>query len=251
MAGISVFSFRPGSGLLHRLDVRFKLAMFLLLSLAILEGAVLGLTILSLLVWIVLKRLQVSIYALVHELRFFGLLLLLVFCARAVFTPGPSLFQVFGIEITQNGLVDGCLVCWRLLLTVLTAVILISTTRFKEIKAAVLWLLKPIPLIPAHRIALMMGLSMRFIPVILNRARTISDTQRARCIQNRKNPFYRTIKFSVPLLRRTFQEADQLAAAMEARCFSNQRTEPRLKASWHEWAALAGTGGLGGLLTIL
>ena len=225
--------------------------MFALLSITILKGGPWGLILLSLLLVIALWCLQVSIPALVLELRYFVFLLLLVFTARAVFTPGPALVQAYGITITQSGLADGGLVCWRLALTVLTSIIFISTTRFKEVKAAVLWFLKPFPFIPAQRIALMMGLSLRFIPVILNRARTISDTQQARCIQNRKNPFYRTIKFTIPLLRKTFQEADHLAMAMEARCFSDHRTEPRLSASWQEWAALACTGGLGGLLVIL
>lgn len=251
MAGLSIFTYRSGSDLLHRLDVRFKLAMFVLLSIAILKGGPLGLAGLSLLVVMALWRLQMSFPALVRELRYFGLLLMLVFGARAVFTPGVVLIQGYGITITQNGLEDGALVCWRLTLTVLTAIIFISTTRFKEIKAAVVWLLKPLPFIPAQRVALMMGLSLRFIPVILNRAGTISDSQQARCIQNRKNPLYRTIKFTVPLLRKTFQEADHLATAMEARCFSDHRTEPLLNASWQEWAALACTGGVGGLLVIL
>ena len=251
MAGLSVFSYRAGSGLLHRLDVRFKLAMFALLSVAVLRSGPWGLSLLSLMTAMALLRLKIALSALLHELRFFGLLLMLVFAARAVFTPGPALIRFHGLTITQSGLADGGLVCWRLALTVLISIAFISTTRFKEVKAAVLWLLRPLPFVPAQRVALMMGLSLRFIPVILNRAHTISDTQRARCIQNRKNPFYRAVKFAVPLLRKTFQEADHLAAAMEARCFSDHRTEPRLSATWREWTALACTGGLGGLLVIL
>lgn len=84
----------------------------------------------------------------------------------------------------------------------------------------------------------MLGLTIRFIPIILNQMRETADAQRARGIENRKNPVYRTVKFIIPLMRRTFEDADKLAVAMEARCWSENRTDPELSFGKSDWAAV-------------
>jgi energy-coupling factor transporter transmembrane protein EcfT len=114
----------------------------------------------------------------------------------------------------------------------------VATTRPSEIKVAVQWSLTPIPFIPAKRVAVMMSLMMRFVPVIFNQAKATLETQRARGVENRKNPVYRLIKFAVPLIRRIFENADKLTDAMEARCYIDRRTDPELASTRKDWLAL-------------
>lgn len=83
-----------------------------------------------------------------------------------------------------------------------------------------------------------MGLILRFVPVILDQARETAEAQKARAVENRKNPVYRLTKFSFPLIRRTFERADDLVAAMEARAFTEHRTDPELTADKRDWVAL-------------
>jgi len=85
----------------------------------------------------------------------------------------------------------------------------------------------------------MIGLIIRFLPMILDQARATAEAQRSRGMENRKNPVFRLIKFAVPLLRRTFENADRLAVAMDARCFNEERTEPELISRPADWAALS------------
>jgi energy-coupling factor transporter transmembrane protein EcfT len=84
----------------------------------------------------------------------------------------------------------------------------------------------------------MMGLIARFIPVILNQAKETVEAQRARCVEYRRNPLYRLVRLGVPLIRRTFEQADRLIVAMEARCYSENRTDPALCANRIDWIAL-------------
>jgi energy-coupling factor transporter transmembrane protein EcfT len=114
----------------------------------------------------------------------------------------------------------------------------VSTTRPSEIKAAVEWFLNPIPFVSGKRLATMLSLVMRFIPVILNQARETAAAQKARCVENRKNPVYRLIRLGSPLIRRTFERADKLAVAMEARCYTENRTDPELSATRTDWISL-------------
>jgi energy-coupling factor transporter transmembrane protein EcfT len=100
-------------------------------------------------------------------------------------------------------------------------------------------LLKPFPFIPRKRVALMMGLLLRFLPLILSAARETADAQRARAIENRRNPVYRMVKLIIPLMRRAFLEADRLATAMEARCYTEDRVTPPIRTRSGDWVFLA------------
>jgi energy-coupling factor transporter transmembrane protein EcfT len=75
--------------------------------------------------------------------------------------------------------------------------------------------------------------------VIFCQAAETADAQKARCVQNRRNPLYRLIKLGFPLMRRTFERADDLVAAIEARGFTENRTDPELVSHQRDWVALS------------
>ncbi len=242
MAELTAFSFRTGNSLLHGLDARFKLVFLALISFAGLKAYLPGLFILTLALAAVMIHTRLSFLSVLKEIRYFLILLLFVFAARALSTPGVPVLEadLLGktMAVTGEGLYHGTLICWRLILTVLLGLLLVSTTRPSEIRAAIGWFLAPFPFIPEKRVATMIGLTVRFIPLILNQAKETSDAQRARGIENRKNPIYRLTKFAIPLMRRTFEDADKLVIAMEARCYTENRTEPELSAGRADWIAL-------------
>ena len=111
--------------------------------------------------------------------------------------------------------------------------LLTATTRPGYIRLAIEWLFKPIPGLPHEKIGTMVGLLVRFIPVILNQSREIALAQRARGIENRKNPVYRMTFLGMALMRRSFVTADRLALAMEARHYGHGHTQ----AHWHTTSA--------------
>ncbi|QTA87519.1 energy-coupling factor transporter transmembrane component T family protein [Desulfonema magnum] len=238
MAELTVFGYRTGTSLLHILDSRFKLACLILISLASLKAYIPGLSLLILLLVFAIIHIRVSFISVLKEIQYFLILLTFVLIARALSTPGTPVIEFMGLTMTSQGLYDGILVCGRLGTVVLLGLIFVSTTRPSEIKAAVEWFLTPFPFIPAKRVATMISLVMRFIPTILNQAKETADAQRARGIENRKNPVYRLIKFTIPLMRRTFEDADKLIVAMEARCYSENRTDPELSSGKKDWIAL-------------
>ena len=238
MAELTAFNFRPGTSFLHELDVRFKLVFLALISLASLKAALLALCVLTFVLIGVIIDIRLPIKVILKELRYFLILLLFVFIARALTTPGSPLIQFKAVSVTREGVHGGIIVCWRLLIIIMMGLSFVSTTRPSEIKAAVQWFLNPFPFIPAKRIATMMSLIIRFMPVILDQAKETADAQRARGVENRKNPLYRLKKLLIPLMRRTFVSADKLAVAMEARCYSENRTDPGLSCGIRDWIAL-------------
>ena len=239
MAELTLFGFRPGTTVIHYLDGRFKFVFLILVSFVLLHANVPGLGLLTFFLFFIIYLSRLPLIAGLRELRYFYVLLLFVFIARVLSFQGPPDFSLLGIMISQSGIIDGAIVCWRLILIVLLGLLFMSTTRSAEIKSAVQWFLQPVPWVSETKVAMMMGLVMRFMPVIFEQAQKTADAQRARGVENRKNPVYRLVKLGGPLVRRTFEKADHLVVAMEARCFNDQRTDPGLSSHKHDWMALA------------
>ncbi|GBC62172.1 energy-coupling factor transporter transmembrane protein EcfT [Desulfonema ishimotonii] len=248
MAELTPFSFRPGHSRLHRMDARFKLFFLALISGAALSAHPQGLAVLTPVLFLLILHIRVSGPALLRETRYFLILLGIVFTARSLSTPGDPVWQWMQITVTRQGLHQGGLICWRLAAVVLLGLCLVVTTRPSEIRAAIAWLLKPVPFVPEKRVATMISLLVRFIPLILSQAGKTGEAQRARGIENRKNPLVRLVRFAIPFLRRTFEEADRLVIAMEARCYSENRTLPAFSAGPGDRIAVFISAALCGLL---
>ena len=240
MAELNVFGFHAGDSVLHKLDVRFKLLFLVVISLSSLKAFVPSLSLLTLVLMVALMSAGLPLKTALKDLRYVFLLLLFVFIARSLSVPGSSVVEFKPVSVTREGLYEGTIVCWRLIIVIMTGLSFVLTTRSSGIKAAVEWMLKPFPWVPAKRIAIMLSLIVRFIPVIFEQAQKTAETQRARGVENRKNPVYRLKMFGIPLMRRIFERADKLALAMEARCYSENRTDDLLSSGQKDWIALAG-----------
>ena len=238
MAELTSFSYSAGDSLLHRMDARFKIACIILLSIVVLNADLRELGLLTIILLGVILRARLPLASGLREMRYFLMLLLLIFAARVLSTGGTPFIDLKYLTLSRQGIYSGVLVCWRLSLIVILGFAFISATPPSAIKAAVQWFLKPVPLVPEKKVAVMMGLILRFVPVILNQAAETSAALKARAVENRKNPVYRLTKFGFPMMRRTFERADDLVVALEARAFTENRTDPELTAGRRDWIAL-------------
>lgn len=224
---MTLFSYHPGDTLWHTLDVRCKCLLVCLLSLAVLKTKLPGNIICLCVLMFILKTLGLGPARLVKQLKIFFLFLILIFFCRWAGTPGDPMVTLYRFCLTRQGFTSGNLVSLRFLVVMLLGLILTATTRSMEIKAAVQWFFKPVPFIPEKRVAVMVGLALKFMPVILDNVREVTHAVNARCGNLRKNPVRRLINLFWPLLKKTFQSADDLSLAMQARCYSENRTDPR------------------------
>jgi len=251
MAELTGFHYRSGSSMLHRLDVRMKLALLAALSMACLHLSAAGLLLLSLALLATARMTRAAPVVHARELRWWGLLLAVVFVARALSTEGTAVLAIGTLVISREGLADGGQVCLRLILICLVGSVFVASTRPGDIRAGVQWFLQPLPFVPAQRAATMLSLIVRFIPLIFEEVSRTTDAQRARAVENRRNPVYRMVKFGIPLLRRIFETSDRLVLAMEARCYTEARTAAELCAGRRDWMVLAACGLLLALLLAL
>lgn len=238
MAELTLFYYRPGTSILHLIDARIKLVSLMAISAASLTSGMTAMGLASCLAVSLLYQAELPFNALIHEIRHFFILLTVVFLARVLATPGDPLWGRPSVVVSSQGMVSGLMICWRLLLIVLFGLCITATTRPAHIRQSIQWFLKPIPGVPHQKVATMIGLLIRFIPVILIQFREIADAQRARCIDQRKNPVYRMVVPCMSLLRNVFVSADRLALAMEARNYGRDRTSIPWRLGLHDGIAL-------------
>jgi biotin transport system permease protein len=224
MAEINVFHFRAGNTLLHRLDPRSKFFIMIFLSVSIINAGLLFLASLSALLLILLaatliKTAGISLATFFREMRFFTVLFLVIIIVRGLNTTGNQediLLYIF----SGKGLVSGLVYSWRLALVFILGQLFALTTSHSSLQEGIYLLLKPVAFLPAGRIATMISLTIGFIPLVFDQYREIKVAWQARLGNMGRNPITRINSLTLPLLETILGRADEIAYAMESRCYS-------------------------------
>jgi len=177
--------------------------------------------------------------ALLKDMRFFGVLILIVFISNAFLIPGEPIPNFPIANISQQGVITGLRFAGRLTLIIMACSVISGTTSLSSLRNAVEWILRPFPFISEVRIATMVSLTFILIPLIFDNYIEIMDAQKSRCIQLQKKPALRIKYISFPLLTQTFRRADEIINAMESRNYSEVRTQVELYTKKADWLILA------------
>ncbi len=234
MATLNPFMFRPGNSPLHQLDTRCKFFIVCMVSISVLQADFTACFICLGILIVFITQIKLPLGKTLNHLKYFILFLVFIIFTRALTTPGDPLVSLYDISISGQGVYQGSLVALRFFLVMVTGLIFSATTRSACLKNAAQWYLKPIPFVPEKRVAVMISLALRFLPLILKQAQETSNAIQSRCGNLEKNPVKRFIRLTLPLLKKTFLSADHLILAMEARCYSEDRTEPEFEPSGRE-----------------
>lgn len=245
----SLFDFTPGKTLVHRLDPRCKFFLTCLISAGLVSAAFGVCMALLILIFIILKSMGICPTGLVRRLKGFIFFLVMIILVRGLTEEGPPLFHLLSYPISIQGLTQGGLVALRFFTVMVLGLVFSASTRPSELKAAVQWFLKPIPFIPEQRAGVIISLAIRFLPMILSQAEESGLAIQARCGNRPKNPLKRTSTLVWALLGKAFRGADELALAMEARCYTEKRTDPVFHISCADPIALAA--GIGIFLALI
>ncbi len=225
--------------LIHRLNPKSKLlCVFLGIGMIFSSGT--GLFFCAMLVSIGVYLAKIPISMVQGVLRKFLWFYLFTFFFQLFFLPGEPLVELGSTcIITKEGLVNAWMVTGQFMLLVVISSLLAWSTTTLDLTGALREMLAPTEKfgIPARKISLMTFLSLRFIPILLEEAERIKKTQEARGIVRKPgNILDRFSSFTstvTPLLFCLFKKADNLAMAMESRCFfeGSELQTPRLNFS--------------------
>ena len=224
MRNITIGQYIPGESLIHRLDPRTKIiATFLFIALLFLVDTFIGYACGAVLILLSVILSRIPIKFILRGIKPLAVIIVLTLSLHFFMTDGRVIFQLGFIKVTEEGVVRGLMMGSRLVLLVIGTSILTLTTSPILLTDGIESLLKPFKVIgvPAHELAMMMTIALRFIPTLVEETEKIMKAQMARgadfqsggLMQRAKN----LIPLLVPLFVSAFRRADELAIAMEAR----------------------------------
>ena len=233
---ITLGQYYPEQSVVHRLDARTKILGTLLY---IIEGflvnsfAGFGLVILALGILIGISRVPVRF--IFKGLKAVVFIILLTFVLNLFMFDGTVLCHWKFLTITYEGLYRSCFMALRLILLIIGTSMLTLTTKPMELTDGLEKLLKPFNRLglPSHEIALMMSIALRFIPTLLEETDKIMKAQQARGADFESGNLMQRVKSMIPILIPlfvgSFRIAQDLALAMEARCYHGGVGRTRMK----------------------
>lgn len=233
---ITLGQYYPEQSVIHRLDARTKILGTLLYIIEVFlvnSFAGFGLVILALGILIGISRVPVRF--IFKGLKAVVFIILLTFVLNLFMFDGTVLWHWKFLTVTYEGLYRSCFMALRLILLIIGTSMLTLTTKPMELTDGLEKLLKPFNRLglPSHEIALMMSIALRFIPTLLEETDKIMKAQQARGADFESGNLMQRVKNMIPILIPlfvgSFRIAQDLALAMEARCYHGGVGRTRMK----------------------
>jgi energy-coupling factor transport system permease protein len=227
----------PVESKIHDLDPRVKIMVTLIFIVSLFlinkfQAYLLVLVFLGL----IIKMSHVPLKMVIRGLKPILIIIGITFVINLFMTPGEVLYQLGPLDITREGIRQAGFMALRLVLLIMGTSMLTLTTSPILLTDGIESLLNPYKRIglPAHELAMMMTIALRFIPTLMEETEKIMKAQKARGADFESGNIVRRAKSLVPLLVplfvSAFRRADELAMAMEARCYRGGEHRTRMRA---------------------
>ncbi len=237
MNNIALGKYLPLNSIIHHMDPRAKIGAMLLMMIAIfIPAGYIGYFVIGAIViaTALLAKLKLSFLWRAMKPMLFMLLFLLII-NLLVIKEGEVFLTVFGFSFYTEAIFQTLYIVIRLALMIMITTILTATTKPLELTLGIEDLLKPFQVIhvPAHEIAMMISIALRFIPTLIEETQRIMKAQASRGVDMEEGSLMEKVKailsLIVPLFVSAFQRAEDLAYAMEARGYIPNRPRTRYK----------------------
>ena len=237
MNNIALGRYLPLTSIIHNMDPRAKIGAMLLMMVAIfIPAGYTGYIIIGIAVVLtaLLAKLKLSFLWRAMKPMLFMLSFLLIINLLVV-RSGDVLITIGSWNIYTDALTQTLYIVIRLALMIMITTILTATTKPLELTLGIEDLLKPFKVIgvPAHDIAMMISIALRFIPTLIEETQRIMKAQASRGVDMENGKLMEKVKailsLIVPLFVSAFQRAEELAYAMEARGYIPSRPRTRYK----------------------
>ena len=232
---ITIGQYYPTDSLLHRLDPRVKFTGTIVYIVSLFLCRSWGYVFAALFLMCMILLSKVPFKYMIRGLRAILFILLFTMVLNIFLTPGTILWQWKIFKITEEGLRTAIVMAVRLILLILGASVMTLTTTPNKLTGAMESLFRPLSKIgvPVHEIAMMMSIALRFIPILLEETDKIMKAQMARGADFESGGLIKRVKAMVPLLVplfiSAFRRANDLALAMEARCYHGGEGRTQMK----------------------
>ncbi len=233
---ITIGQYYPSNSTVHKLDPRVKLMGVLLyvLSLFLFRGPA-GFAAVTLGLAAMVRLSKVPFRYMVRGLKAIAVILAVTGAFNLLLTPGEPLVSFWKLKITEEGLKSAGFMMVRLSYLVLGSSVLTLTTTPNQLTDGMEKSLRPLNKIgvPVHEVSMIMSIALRFIPILIEETDKIMKAQLARGADFESGNLIKRAKAMVPLLVplfiSAFRRANDLAMAMEARCYNGGDGRTKMK----------------------
>ena len=258
---ITLGQYFPGDTVAHRLDPRTKLLLVVLYIVGLFcADSVLTYAVMAAAFVLCARVSKVGAKALVRGLKPVLVIILFTGVLNLFFTPGDYLWQFGFLHISRQGLFMAARMVLRIMLLIMGTFLLTYTTspiRLTDGLEHLLGGLKRLH-VPVHELAMMMSIALRFIPTLIEETDKIMSAQKARGADFESGNIFQKAKALVPVLVplfiSAFRRADELAVAMECRCYhggeGRTKLNPLRYAARDYWALAGGAAVTAGVIVL-
>ena len=235
---ITLGQFFPGNTIVHRLDPRTKLALTVIYITALFtaRGAFgYALMFAVLVTCLILSRIKPA--AVLRGLRPIFIIIIITVVLNIFFVRGETVLVEYGfVVITLEGLQTALFMALRLMMLIVGTFLLTYTTSPIALTDGLERIFNPLKKIrlPVHEFAMMMSIALRFIPTLIEETDKTMSAQKARGADFESGGLIKRAKailpLIIPLFISAFRRADELATAMESRCYHGGEGRTRMKA---------------------
>jgi energy-coupling factor transport system permease protein len=248
-ANISLGQYLPGNSVVHRLDPRtkiFLMALYIAIVFVVKSLLVFTLPVVLLVAMFLFAQVPASYF--ISALKPMKWLLVFMFVINLFATKGTTVWLEWTfIRITQEAVEQAVYITLRLVLLVAGTSILTLTTSPIALTDGLEKLMSPLRKLrfPAHELAMMMTIALRFIPTLMEETDRIQKAQMARGADFESGNIFQRAKSMIPVLVplfvSAFRRADELAMAMESRCYHGGEGRTRMRELHFHWRDLVST----------
>ncbi len=259
---ITLGQYFPGNSIAHRLDPRTKILLVTLYIIALFSAKGLaGYLVMAATLAACVRVSHVGLKALVRGLKPLVVIIIFTGVLNICFTPAEHYLLEWGIlRISAKGIQTALFMVVRIMLLVMGTFLMTYTTSPIRLTDGLESLLNPLKKVhvPVHELAMMMSIALRFIPTLIEETDKIMSAQKARGADFESGNLFQKAKALVPILVplfiSAFRRADELATAMECRCYHGGEGRTKLhvlKYQRRDYIALAGGAVILALVVVL
>lgn len=227
MRDITLGQFVAGNSVIHKLDPRTKIAMmvlYIVMTFLVKQIWFFAIPLFYLILELLISK--ISLRYILNALKPIRFLLIMMFVLNLFFTSGEHVWLNLGfVKITGEAFLQSWFLCIRIVLLVAGASMLTLTTSPIALTDGIERLLSPFKVFhfPAHELAMMMTIALRFVPTLMDESEKIRNAQMSRGADFESGNIFKRVKSMIPILIplfvSSFRKADDLAVAMESRCY--------------------------------
>ena len=236
ISDITIGQYFPGKSLLHKMDARMKivLVVFMIVAIFICKNIVsLALMVFAAVIIVAISKIPPK--TILKSIKPLAIIIVITAVLNLFYGDGEPLAELGRFKITANGIQTAVFMAVRIIVLVVISSLLTYTTSPTELTDALERLFKPLKIfkIDVHSIAMTMTIALRFIPTLIEEIEKIMSAQKSRGAQIDSGGLIRRVKALIPVLIplfvSSFRRANELAYAMECRCYRGGDGRTKMK----------------------